>query len=189
MDVRDVKSLAFSGHTLNVAERALLSAAIVKKGLDENLSQVAFWGKLFGKQANYLVVVGNAPKFSGVPSKKFFYLTSGGENPSAQLAECEYKFPELAAKDAASGRHLEGAPETVLREADEDAGQAEAYTEAHLLAHMVAVSGEGRAWGEGGGGMAGELGPVVVLASAASAAMVVVATAMAGGLLDIGAAA
>ena len=40
VDVSDVKSLSFSGNTLNVAERALLSAAIMKKGIEENLSQV-----------------------------------------------------------------------------------------------------------------------------------------------------
>lgn len=133
VDVRDIKNLAFSGHTLNVAERALLSAAILKKNIDENLVQISFWGKIFGKEASYLVCVGRVQKFSGLPSKKFYYLVSGGDNPSSELAECEHKFTELAAKDA--GKQLEGAPETVLLEAEED--DQESYTEAHLLAFTV----------------------------------------------------
>ena len=135
VDVRDVKNLSFSGHTLNVAERALLGAAILKKGIEENLAGISFWGKLFGKEANYLIAVGAVQKFSGVPSKKFYYLVSGGENPSSELAECEHKFAELAAKN--SGKQLEGVPETVLQEAEEEDG--ESFTEAHLVAHTVKV--------------------------------------------------
>ena len=135
VDVSNVKGLSFSGHTLNVAERALLSAAIMKKGIEENLA-VSFWGKIFGTEANYLVCVGIVQKFSGVPSKKFFYLVSGGENPSSELAELEAaRHPELAAKD--EGKPFTGAPDTELREAEEE-GQ-DAYTEAHRLAFAVAV--------------------------------------------------
>lgn len=134
VDVSNVKGLSFSGHTLNVAERALLSAAIMKKGIEENLA-VSFWGKIFGTEANYLVCVGIVQKFSGVPSKKFFYLVSGGENPSSELAEVEAKHAELAAKD--EGKPFTGAPDTELREAEEE-GQ-DAYTEAHRLAFTVAV--------------------------------------------------
>ena len=91
MDPTFISSLAFSGHTLNIAERALLKAALVKKSIDEGLEFIGFWGKIFGKEANYLVCVGNTPKFSGVPTKKFYYIVSGGENPTAELSELSLK--------------------------------------------------------------------------------------------------
>ena len=137
VDVREVRGLSFSGSTLNVAERALLGAAILKKQIEESLSEVGFWGKIFGAEANYLIAVGVVQKFSGVPSKKFFYIVSGGENPTSELAELEHKFGDLAQKDL--GRQLQGVPETPLQEESDEEGQ-ETYTEAHLLALTVAVS-------------------------------------------------
>jgi radial spoke head protein 9 len=137
MDLSSISSLAFSGHTLNVAERSLLKAAVVKKAIDEGLTFVGFWGKIFGKEANYLICVGNTPKFSGVPNKKFYYMVSGGENPSSELAECEHKFEDLAARG--TDKQFEGVPETVLREPEDEDEDAEAYTEAHLLAYTVAA--------------------------------------------------
>eukprot|EP00591_Stephanopyxis_turris_P008770 CAMPEP_0195525750 /NCGR_PEP_ID=MMETSP0794_2-20130614/26351_1 /TAXON_ID=515487 /ORGANISM="Stephanopyxis turris, Strain CCMP 815" /LENGTH=260 /DNA_ID=CAMNT_0040656275 /DNA_START=30 /DNA_END=809 /DNA_ORIENTATION=+ len=134
-DVRTIKALNFSGHTLNVAERALLKPALLKKRAEENLAETLFWGKIFGQEANYLICVGIVQKFSGVPSKKFYYLVSGGENPSSELAEIEHKFADAAAKDA--GKPFTGAPDTVITEAEEE-GE-ESYTEAHRLAHAVAA--------------------------------------------------
>lgn len=135
-DVRDVKSLSFSGHTLNVAERALLSAAILKKRVEEGLAEVSFWGKIFGSEASYLIAVGVVQKFSGVPSKKFFYIVSGGENPTSELAELEHKFPGKAARDA--GKQLTGVPDAPMGEEEPEEGE-EAYIESHLLAFTVAA--------------------------------------------------
>jgi hypothetical protein len=72
MDPLDIGALGFSGHTLNVEERAGLEVAIAKKRLEEGLREVGFWGKLFGEEDDYLVVAGFGPS-ADFPRKRFYF--------------------------------------------------------------------------------------------------------------------
>ena len=72
MDPLHLNHLGFSGHTLNVEERAGLEVAINKQRLDEGLREVLFWGKLFGEEDDYLIVFGFGAS-ADFPRKKFYY--------------------------------------------------------------------------------------------------------------------
>lgn len=64
--------LAFSGHTLNVEERAGLEVAINRRKIENGLTEAAFWGKITGLEADYIVVAGFGPS-PEYPNKQFFF--------------------------------------------------------------------------------------------------------------------
>jgi hypothetical protein len=72
MDPLDLNALGFSGRTLNVEERAGLEVFLAKTKLEEGLQEVAFWGKLFGEDDDYLVAVGFGPS-ADFPRKRWFF--------------------------------------------------------------------------------------------------------------------
>lgn len=72
MDLQDLNALGFSGRTLNIEERAGLEVAIAKRRLEDGLQDLGFWGKVYGDEDDYLVVVGYGPS-EDYPAKRFFY--------------------------------------------------------------------------------------------------------------------
>ena len=72
MDPLHLHHLGFSGHTLNVEERAGLEVAINKQRLDEGLREMKFWGKLLGEEDDYLVVYGFGAS-QDFPRKRFYF--------------------------------------------------------------------------------------------------------------------
>ena len=77
MELRNVDRLApLSGYVLNPEELAGLEMAMLSTKLLENLNNnLDFWGKIFGKTQDYLIVqyVNNFAEF---PAKKFYFCTS-----------------------------------------------------------------------------------------------------------------
>jgi radial spoke head protein 9 len=137
MDLSLIDRMAFSGNTLNPKERAILSVAITKKQSDQSdLSSVQFWGKISGTTDSYLICVGLQEKFSGVPSKKFFYMTSNGKPVLADLSSPTAKQAAAAVKEAQ--KPFTGNPTEVPEDAEENEdSEEEAYSEKHRLAFVV----------------------------------------------------
>lgn len=72
MDLFALNSLAFSGYTLNVEERAGLEVAMNKRSLEDGLREVLFWGKVYGDDDDYLVVYGFGES-ADFPRKRFYF--------------------------------------------------------------------------------------------------------------------
>ena len=72
MNPLDLNDLGFSGHGLNVEERAALQVSTNKLRLDEGLREVSFWGKLSGEEDDYLVVYGFGAS-QDFPHKRFYF--------------------------------------------------------------------------------------------------------------------
>merc|ERR1719407_28598 len=93
MDLDTIDRLSFSGNALNAKERATLEVVMAKKARDEpDLTEVLFWGKIQGTENSYLICVGLQDRFSGVPAKKFYYLTSTGKPELAELPDLNAAF-------------------------------------------------------------------------------------------------
>ena len=69
--VTGVSALAFSGNQLSPEEAAGLEVAIAKRRLEEDVEDVRFWGKITGKERDYLVAYA-VIKAEGFPLKRFF---------------------------------------------------------------------------------------------------------------------
>ena len=74
-DLESVDKLADSGFTLSVEEKAGLQVSMLRRQLEENFDTFQFWGKVFGKQNDYLVCFGLLPSFDH-PVKKFFFCNA-----------------------------------------------------------------------------------------------------------------
>lgn len=137
MDLCLVERIAFSGNTLNPKERATLMVVMAKKQRDEpDLTEVLFWGKIQGTDDAYLICVGLQDRFSGVPAKKFYYLTSTGKPELAELPELKAKFAQDAKKEVR--KPFTGDPATTPEDAEEPEDEdAEVYSEKHRLAYAV----------------------------------------------------
>lgn len=128
-------SLAFSGNTLSVAERAALRPALLKLKASDNLLDALFWGKITTAGSSYIIVVGLQDVYSGIPSKKFYVGKSGSTSLTA-LPDVTSASAERAAKDESTftGNLEEGGDE-----APEEEGSEEVYTEANRLAATIAA--------------------------------------------------
>lgn len=136
MELSLIDRISFSGNTLNPKEQATLSVVIAKKQRDEpDLTQVLFWGKIQGTDDSYLICVGLQDRFSGVPAKKFYYLTSTGKPELAELPELNAKFVQEAQKQ--SRQPFTGDPATTNEEEEPEEEDAEVYSEKHRLAFVV----------------------------------------------------
>jgi hypothetical protein len=65
-------SLGFAGVGLNVPERTKLEVLMAKTRAEEKLSEINFWGKIYGKEADYLICCGTKKAFTSVPVKVFY---------------------------------------------------------------------------------------------------------------------
>ena len=143
MDIHDLHDLAWCGATLNVQERAVLEAGLVRRRLEEGLESIGFWGRVTGTEADYLVAVGTLPAVgAGYPRKKFYYATT----KAPKLTALPDVSPEFAAKAGKVGGRLRGDPAFPLEEGGDDAPPAEdgapeppKLVEAHRLALIVAA--------------------------------------------------
>jgi radial spoke head protein 9 len=66
---------AASGFTLSVEELAGLELALIKRSNEENLSNINFWGKIFGASADFLIAVSIVTS-ADFPVKKFYFCTN-----------------------------------------------------------------------------------------------------------------
>lgn len=142
MDPLDLNNLAFSGHTLNVEERAGLEAAIAKRRLDEGLTEAFFWGKITGAEADYLVVYGFGPS-TDFPKKQFYYCTTKTFTLQA--------FPdmpeEFVKQSSVVSGGFKGDPNRLMNEDEEEEDEEDEdgapkpkkvlFREAHRLAYVV----------------------------------------------------
>jgi radial spoke head protein 9 len=131
MDIHDLHNIGWCGSTLNVAERTLLEAGLVKRKLEEGLESVGFWGRVSGTDADYLVAVGRGPS-KGYPRKKFYFCTA----KAARLQALPDLTPAIAAKAAAVRGRLKGDPSLPLEagsSSKEDDEPREKLVESHRL--------------------------------------------------------
>ena len=75
MNLSHLSKISVSGQGLNVEERVAMKAAILK-ARGEGAGQIQFWGKIFGKQRDYLICC-STDTSTVFPSKNFFYSTTG----------------------------------------------------------------------------------------------------------------
>lgn len=144
MNLSHLSKISVSGQGLNVEERVAMKAAILK-ARGEGAGQIQFWGKIFGKQRDYLICC-STDTSTVFPSKNFFYSTTGDwelkklikrsmnatQLALAQKLHATYKFQGDPAKPLDEERKEE------LKEGDEDITAADAtYRELHHLAYVV----------------------------------------------------
>jgi radial spoke head protein 9 len=141
MELADLHYLSWCGATLNVQERAVLEAGLVRRRLEEGLDSIGFWGRVTGTDADYLVAVGTLPPLgAGYPRKKFYYCTTkapkltGVPDVSAEFAAKAGKITGRLKGDAA----LPLEEETDAPPAEDGAPEPPKLVEAHRLALIVA---------------------------------------------------
>ena len=134
MDIHDLHNLGWCGSTLNVAERTLLEAGLVKRKLEEGLVSIGFWGRVAGTDADYLVAVGRLPSGGSFPRKKFYFCTSKAH----RLQAVPDLTPSIAAKAAGVRGRLRGDPSLPLEAAGGEEEGAK-LVESHRLAYIVAA--------------------------------------------------
>eukprot|EP00462_Mataza_sp_D1_P002632 CAMPEP_0175113104 /NCGR_PEP_ID=MMETSP0086_2-20121207/15942_1 /TAXON_ID=136419 /ORGANISM="Unknown Unknown, Strain D1" /LENGTH=287 /DNA_ID=CAMNT_0016392259 /DNA_START=38 /DNA_END=901 /DNA_ORIENTATION=+ len=74
----DVINTPFMGMGLNVSQRLATRNSLQKLKLNENYSDVKFWGKIQGKQRDYLIAV--ATEATDVITKSFYFSSDNGLN-------------------------------------------------------------------------------------------------------------
>lgn len=112
MELRNIDRIApLTGHVLNAEEVVGLENAMLMTKLNEQLNNdLKFWGKVFGKANDYLVVqyVNKYAKFPAFPSKKYYFCTTADFTLRALDSIAEKK--EHKAKAAELLGHFEGDP-------------------------------------------------------------------------------
>ena len=80
--------LAPSGSGLSISERAGLDIAMLQVRQSENLplGSLSFWGRIKGKNDDYLVAVALTPSYP-FPSKKFYYTTTAKSEKMSQMPD------------------------------------------------------------------------------------------------------
>lgn len=139
-DLENVERLNDSGFTLSVEEKSGLQTAMLRRKLEEKLDTVQFWGKIFGKQNDYLVCFGLLPSYD-FPSKKFFFCNAN-KIDLQQLPVLSDGEAERLAKVGANGM-FEGDPSFIVEAEVPEAAEGEeppaALTELHRLAATVSA--------------------------------------------------
>ena len=124
-----------SGFTLSVEEKAGLQAAMLQRKLEENFSVFQFWGKIFGKQNDYIICFGLTSSYDH-PTKKF-YFTNANKIILQQLPEMSEDDTDRASR--VSGM-FEGDPSFPLEGGEAAEGEEAApLSELHRLAATVAA--------------------------------------------------
>ena len=120
--------------SLNVEERAALETTVVLKKHELGVAAAGFWGKVYGQEADYLIVAAERPTSQGVPAKTFFYCTESDFElkalPSVTQAQAVVCESQLQAP-------FTGVPDSAPAQADAGEGE-EPLTELHRLAFAVA---------------------------------------------------
>ena len=65
-------SLGYAGVGLNIPERTKLEIPMAKTQTEEKLSEISFWGKIYGTEADYLICCGTKKAFTSAPVKTFY---------------------------------------------------------------------------------------------------------------------
>ena len=68
--LEDTSYFSLAGFTLNVEERAVLSASLQAKKDQEKLESITFWGKVLGINKDYLIAQAVGKSFF---DRKFYY--------------------------------------------------------------------------------------------------------------------
>ena len=124
-----------SGFTLSVEEKAGLQAAMLQRKLEEKFSVFQFWGKIFGKQNDYIICFGLTSSYDH-PTKKF-YFTNANKIVLQQMPEMSESDTERASR---AGGMFEGDPSFPLEGGDAAEGEEAApLSELHRLAATVAA--------------------------------------------------
>eukprot|EP00938_MAST-03A_sp_MAST-3A-sp1_P001903 g1903.t1 len=71
-------SLGYAGVGLNIPERTKLEILMAKTQTEEKLSEINFWGKIYGTEADYLICCGTKKAFTSVPVKTFYVCVGDG---------------------------------------------------------------------------------------------------------------
>jgi len=139
-DLLNVDKLADSGSTLSVEEKAGLEVSMLRRKLEENFDTFQFWGKVFGKQNDYLVCFGLLPSYDH-PVKKFFFCNANKIDLQQLPVLSEGEAGRLA--KTASGGMFEGDPSFIVEgeapEVPEGEEPPAPLTELHRLAATVAA--------------------------------------------------
>ena len=146
--------LAPSGSGLSISERAGLDIAMLQVRQSENLplGSLSFWGRIKGKNDDYLVAVALTPSYP-FPSKKFYYTTTAKSEKMSQMPDLSEEYAAhavtLVSKPFAGEPSMpypippkegeeEAVAEPVLDENGEEI-QPEVFREEHKLAYHVAL--------------------------------------------------
>jgi radial spoke head protein 9 len=68
----DLHNFSLSGHTLNPEERTLIRSTLLVKKQEEKLSELYFWGKIFGVNKDYYIAQGITDT-ADLFTRKYFY--------------------------------------------------------------------------------------------------------------------
>ncbi|KAH8045834.1 hypothetical protein JL722_13990 [Aureococcus anophagefferens] len=144
--------LAPSGSGLSISERAGLDIAMLQVRQSENLplGSLSFWGRIKGKNDDYLVAVALTPSYP-FPSKKFYYTTTAKSEKMSQMPDLSEEYAAHAAtlvsKPFAGEPSMpypippkEGEEEVVAEPVLDENGeeiQPEVFREEHKLAYHV----------------------------------------------------
>jgi len=118
--------VASAGNTLNIHEITGLRSGLTKLKCDEKFTNIYFWGKIFGKEADYYIAYGLRPTEFEFPQKKFYFAGESfafAELPLITEGEAE----EII--NLCQERSIEGKPETPLKPAAEGEGATEGAEE------------------------------------------------------------
>jgi radial spoke head protein 9 len=136
MDVSDSSYLSGSGQTLNIAERAALDAALQQQTANK-VKGAQFWGKITTTGAeDYIITQSLEEGFASVPTKKFYYCTSGSNYTLKEL-------PAVGNTKADKAKNINskftGDAAAVLAEYESktEEGSTESLTEEDRLSYVV----------------------------------------------------
>ena len=94
VDIDSTHLLSDSGFTLSIEEKAALQISMLERKNAEGFDKLYFWGKIMGKDNDYLICYGLLPSYD-FPTKKFYFwcvtqlrrsLTTGALTPSFAAA-------------------------------------------------------------------------------------------------------
>lgn len=138
VDIEETHRLCDSGFTLSVEEKSKLQISIIQRKNDEGFSKLYFWGKILGKEADYLICYGLLPSYD-FPQKKFYFCTTS----TFELAQLPEVSSEFAEKASSVEGMFKGDPAFLLdgeeppEETEDGAPVPEVFREVHRLAQTI----------------------------------------------------
>jgi hypothetical protein len=72
VDIDATHLLCDSGFTLSIEEKAALQISMLERKNAEGFNKLYFWGKVMGKDSDYLICYGLLPSYD-FPTKKFYF--------------------------------------------------------------------------------------------------------------------
>lgn len=139
VDIDATHLLCDSGFTLSIEEKAALQISMLERKNAEGFNKLYFWGKVMGKDSDYLICYGLLPSYD-FPTKKFYFCTT----KEFRLQQMPVIDAEQKDKAASQQGMFEGDPSFKPDgDAEEDAVEdgaepkAEPFREEHRLAYIV----------------------------------------------------